>query len=106
VKKEYIEHKYNPIIYEYKRQQGRKVFYKYLRRCAEAFTRRKDVKELVFKRDDYKCALCGSKENLTCDHIKPVYYFGKSNTDNLRTLCRSCNSGGSLSEVIHNASTY
>lgn len=42
------------------------------------------------------CSIClhpGSPTNpLTADHIIPVKLGGKSTPDNLRTLCRTCNS--------------
>jgi len=49
-------------------------------------------RKLVLKRDEYKCVACGAKDNLQCDHIKPV----KTNPeliydlDNGRVLCFSC----------------
>lgn len=46
----------------------------------------------VFKRDNYRCVVCGAEEDLTIDHIDPVSQGGRPTLDNLRTLCRSCNS--------------
>lgn len=46
----------------------------------------------VFARDDYRCVHCGTRENLSVDHIHPVSKGGTNNMDNLQTLCRSCNS--------------
>lgn len=45
----------------------------------------------VYRRDDYRCVNCGSKENLTLDHIIPWSEFGPDSEDNLRTYCLSCN---------------
>ena len=44
----------------------------------------------IFKRDNFKCILCGSKENLCVHHCD----FNKRNNDywNLATLCIPCNS--------------
>ena len=37
------------------------------------------------------CKLCGSTENLTIDHIKPVSKGGTHKLKNLQTLCEKCN---------------
>lgn len=47
------------------------------------------IKKKVFERDE-KCLWCGSKENLTCDHIIALKDGGTNDFSNLRTLCRSC----------------
>lgn len=46
----------------------------------------------IFERDNYTCQNCGSRRCLTIDHIKPQKHGGTSEKENLRTLCRSCNS--------------
>jgi hypothetical protein len=46
----------------------------------------------IYERDGYSCVLCGSKENLCIDHIKPFVFGGKTEEGNLQTLCKSCNS--------------
>ena len=46
----------------------------------------------VFARNDYRCVQCGSRDNLTVDHIVPWSKGGTNEMDNLQTLCRSCNS--------------
>lgn len=45
----------------------------------------------IYKRDGYRCKICGRKDNLEIDHIKPIAKGGKSTYDNLQTLCKSCN---------------
>jgi len=40
----------------------------------------------------FECVLCGSKKNLTIDHIKPVSKGGGDEINNLQILCKSCNS--------------
>jgi hypothetical protein len=50
----------------------------------------------VLKRDGFYCQICGAtgKEDvLVVDHIKPVSKGGKTEKDNLQTLCQTCNSG-------------
>lgn len=46
----------------------------------------------VLARDGYRCLACGTSEDLTMDHIKHRSRGGRHNIENLRTLCRSCNS--------------
>jgi 5-methylcytosine-specific restriction endonuclease McrA len=51
----------------------------------------KGKREKVYKRDCYKCVSCGSGENITIDHIKPVSKGGTNKIDNLQTMCFPCN---------------
>ena len=46
----------------------------------------------VFRRDGFSCLSCGSQSDLTADHIHPEKLGGEATIENLRTLCRSCNS--------------
>jgi hypothetical protein len=46
----------------------------------------------IFERDGYQCVRCGSRRDLTVDHVVPVSRGGLNAPDNLRTLCRRCNS--------------
>ena len=50
------------------------------------------VRRKVFKRDGWACLKCGTKENLSIDHIKPKSLGGNNYQNNLQTLCRDCNS--------------
>lgn len=56
----------------------------------------------VLKRDEFKCKICGisAKEGakLHIDHIKPVSKGGKTELNNLQTLCERCNIGKSNKE--------
>ena len=45
----------------------------------------------VYKRDGNRCRRCGSRYDLEVDHIFPISKGGKSNFDNLQTLCHDCN---------------
>jgi 5-methylcytosine-specific restriction endonuclease McrA len=49
-------------------------------------------KRNIFIRDKYECVYCGSKHNLTLDHIIPKSRGGKDSWDNLVTCCSNCNS--------------
>ncbi len=46
----------------------------------------------VFERDNFTCRMCGTRRNLTVDHIIPEHEGGLTVTDNLQTLCKRCNS--------------
>lgn len=45
----------------------------------------------IFKRDEFRCGYCTSKDNLTVDHIKPKSKGGGYTWENLVTCCRRCN---------------
>ena len=45
----------------------------------------------IYRRDGHKCGYCGSKSNLTLDHIIPKSKGGKNSWTNLVTCCKKCN---------------
>ena len=45
----------------------------------------------ILIRDKYECQYCGSKSNLTIDHVIPVSKGGEWRYDNLVTACSRCN---------------
>ena len=51
----------------------------------------------VMKRDGFRCVICGRTADdgvkLHIDHIKPIAKGGKTEIENLRTLCDICNHG-------------
>ena len=53
----------------------------------------------ILKRDNYKCQICGASAKdgakLQVDHIIPVSKGGKTEPNNLQTLCSRCNVGKS-----------
>ena len=51
----------------------------------------KDLREIVFERDNYQCVYCGTKQNLTLGHYISKYNNGHGCIDNLQSECRSCN---------------
>lgn len=53
---------------------------------------KKHVRAAVYARDGHACVNCGSTKALQIDHIEAVSTGGSNEPDNLRTLCRSCNS--------------
>jgi len=50
-----------------------------------------ELRNIIFKRDNYKCKNCGSEKNLVIDHIIPFSKGGITEIDNLQTLCKKCN---------------
>lgn len=52
-----------------------------------------ELRQEIFERDGYTCVNCGSteKESLEIDHIQPISKGGKTEPDNLQTLCHNCN---------------
>ena len=52
----------------------------------------------VFLRDKFSCQYCGSKNELTFDHLLPRSKGGKTDWDNVVTACSMCNvkKGGRL----------
>lgn len=50
------------------------------------------LRAAVYDRDGRACVECGATEDLTLDHIYPHSLGGDDSLDNLRTLCRPCNS--------------
>ena len=45
----------------------------------------------VWDEDDFTCLACGTRRDLTIDHITPLASGGSNDRSNLQTLCRSCN---------------
>ena len=48
--------------------------------------------EAVLSAFNYSCAYCGSLNDITLDHVKPVSKGGGTTVDNIIPACRSCNS--------------
>lgn len=48
-------------------------------------------RQRLYKRDNHECTYCGSKKNLTIDHIMPKSRGGQNTWMNLITSCSSCN---------------
>jgi 5-methylcytosine-specific restriction endonuclease McrA len=53
--------------------------------------RRKITRRAVFARDDWTCQYCGSRSNLTVDHVVPRSKGGASSWDNIVASCAPCN---------------
>lgn len=52
----------------------------------------REIRWLVWERDDFTCRSCGARTNLSVDHIFPESKGGALELDNLQTLCKPCNS--------------
>jgi 5-methylcytosine-specific restriction endonuclease McrA len=53
--------------------------------------RRKITRRAVFARDDWTCQYCGSRSNLTVDHVVPRSKGGASTWENIVASCAPCN---------------
>jgi 5-methylcytosine-specific restriction endonuclease McrA len=53
--------------------------------------RRKITRRAVFARDGWACQYCGSRSNLTVDHVIPRSKGGASSWDNIVASCAPCN---------------
>lgn len=61
-------------------------WYVYIKRKAISPTKRN-----IFERDNHTCQYCGSKKNLTIDHVMPVSRGGENSWKNMVTCCWKCN---------------
>lgn len=48
------------------------------------------IREEILSLDNHKCVVCGNIEKLNIHHFIPFRYEGKTETDNLVTLCQHC----------------
>jgi 5-methylcytosine-specific restriction endonuclease McrA len=51
----------------------------------------RDVKLMVFERDQGRCVECGSAFDIQYDHVIPFAMGGASTVENLQILCAECN---------------
>jgi 5-methylcytosine-specific restriction endonuclease McrA len=74
---------------------GRPERLKYIkaRNRASNYTKKPEVRRIVFEKCGYKCVVCDSTERLTIDHIISVYRGGNNDLNNLQCLCNKCNAG-------------
>lgn len=64
--------------------------------------RRKITRRAVFARDNWTCQYCGSRANLTVDHVVPRSKGGPSSWENIVASCAPCNrrKGNSLPRQV------
>lgn len=63
----------------------------------------------IYARDHYRCRKCGrAAKRLEIDHIFPIAKGGKSNFENLQTLCHFCNAlkADTVEEGVRSSSQY
>lgn len=53
---------------------------------------KRDIHNIILRRDNYACQMCGSKKYLQVDHIQKwsEYVELRFSMDNCRTVCREC----------------
>lgn len=49
------------------------------------------TRQNVFKRDNFECQYCGTRKDLTLDHVIPSSKGGAHSWTNLVTACKKCN---------------
>jgi 5-methylcytosine-specific restriction endonuclease McrA len=49
------------------------------------------TRQNIFRRDQFACQYCGTRKDLTLDHVVPSSRGGAQNWGNLVTACRRCN---------------
>jgi 5-methylcytosine-specific restriction endonuclease McrA len=50
------------------------------------------TRQNIFKRDNFECQYCGTRKDLTLDHVIPSSKGGQHTWSNLVTACKRCNS--------------
>jgi len=63
----------------------------YIRLPYKKLMENRPTRNLIMKRDGYRCLYCNATENLTLDHILPSSRGGDDSWENLATCCGSCN---------------
>ena len=59
----------------------------------------------VLKRDEHTCQYCGSKKNLTLDHVLPRSKGGQHSWENVVAACAPCNSKKGSQILTHSKLT-
>ena len=49
------------------------------------------TRQNIFKRDNFECQYCGTRKDLTIDHVVPSSKGGPHSWLNLVTACKRCN---------------
>lgn len=84
-----------PYLYLYKSfRNGKKVYHKMVKYLGRVDNigeiNNKTILEL-FKKFNNCCNKCGTKDNLSIDHIIPLSKGGTNDISNLQILCLKCN---------------
>ena len=54
----------------------------------------KEIRQEIYDKAEGRCQLCGRKilyEEMTLDHITPLFFNGKDCVENLQCTCKVCN---------------
>lgn len=89
-KAEIIKHDENPIRSE-KKEFLRPLIIRLLNYIKHRIFFYKISRKRIYGRDKNQCGYCGSKKNLTIDHIVPRSRGGGNTWENLVTCCSNCN---------------
>ena len=96
--KKYDMNEYNKLYSEYLNLKEKNRLYEINSRVERA-KMSESLRYDILKRDNYKCQICGASAKdgakLQVDHIIPVSKGGKTEPNNLQTLCARCNIGKS-----------
>ena len=89
-KAEILKSAENPIVTEYK-TFIRPIIIRLLNYVKYRVRNLKINRNRIFKRDANQCVYCGSRKNLTIDHVIPKSRGGDNSWTNLATCCSPCN---------------
>lgn len=89
-KAEILKSSDNPIVTGYQ-TYIRPVIIRLLNYVKYRTHRLKISRQRLYKRDNYECVYCGTKKNLTIDHVIPKSRGGENSWTNLVTCCSPCN---------------
>lgn len=89
-KAEVVKSDENPIIAGYK-TYVRPVIIRLLKYITFYTRTLRPNRNRIYRRDNNECVYCGSKKNLTLDHVVPKSRGGKNEWGNLVTSCIKCN---------------
>ena len=90
-KAEIVEHHENNPIITGDTTFKRPSVIRLLKYVVLPYKKLKPSRENIFKRDSFECLYCGSKKDLTIDHVKPKSRGGDNSWENLATCCSKCN---------------
>jgi CRISPR/Cas system Type II protein with McrA/HNH and RuvC-like nuclease domain len=89
-KAEVVKSDENPIVSGYN-TYIRPLIIRLLKYIKYHITNVKVNRHRIYKRDNYQCIYCGSRKDLTLDHVIPKSRGGPNDWMNLVTSCSKCN---------------
>lgn len=90
-KAEIVEHLPDRPIITSNKEYKRPTVIRLLRYVTVPFRQVTLSRQNIYRRDDYKCVYCNSREDLTLDHVIPKSKGGQNSWKNLVTCCSDCN---------------